>query len=105
MKGNRRRKTQGGTCKEGEGGPLHGSSVEQARAHAARPEPGDHPRGVGPIGGALPCDVGQEVHSLAPGCLLLCQCCDGLVIHTEGLAHLHTIPQSAQKLYKDGAAC
>ena len=57
-KGKRARSGMWGTCKEGEGSALHGSPVEQARAHAARPEPRDHPRGVGPVGGALPSDVG-----------------------------------------------
>lgn len=79
------------TCKEGEGGALHGSSIQQAWAHATRPEPCDHPRGVGPVGGTLPCDVGQEVHSMAAGWLLLCQRCDSLVIQPKRLPHLQTI--------------
>ena len=45
MSGNGKKARSGmwGTCKEREGGAFHGSSVQQARAHAARPEPRDHP--------------------------------------------------------------
>ena len=78
------------TCQKGEGGSLHGCSVQQARAHAARPEACEHPRGVGPVGGALPCDVGQEVDTTGACWLLLCQLCDGLMVQPKRFAYLWT---------------
>lgn len=92
------------TCQKGEGGSLHGCPVQQPRPHAAGPQPRQYPRGVGPVRGALPCNVGQEVDPTGPCRLLLCQLGDCLVIQPKGFAHLQACIDvnafwSAEKLF------